>query len=354
MNSDGQTIFNGVTPTPKPINNTTQPTPTPQPAPAPVSTSQSPATVPVFNSSDIAKSKAATKTNYFVNLKRSTAFDRLSEKLDQKMTAMEVEAKKRAEAEALAKANKSEYKNPDDRFVKKETNIYVPSFVKEHLTNGIAEPNSDARPTEPQKVAVATPAPTITPLTSPISEPNPTTAVAPSPQPSNPKKPKDTRILYGILAGIISVIAIAIIVWQLIPQDIIVQKKTSVATPVEETTLLDEVTEQRLAILGTFESEGADAGITEYNKYISKITDSETLALVYSWESLDLYRLYRGEYLDLIKQCIAKAEELKPTYGTASLLYFSEHEFGDETRALEYRALVMERQASIDDSEVQE
>ena len=326
MNSDGQTIFNGAAPTPKPAADTPQSTPA----------------VPVFNSSDIDKSKAGSKNDYFVNLKRSNAFDRLAQKIDQKKTTMELEAKRRAEAEAAAKANKPDFANPDDRFIKKETSVVVPEFVKGRLTNGIAEPGAAPRPTTRPVASASTPA------SSAVSA-QPATQSQSTATSVTYKKTKDNRTLYGILAGLTALLAAAFIIWQLLPREVIVKKQTSVAAPIEEKTLLDEITERRLKILPIFESEGAEAGIAEYGKYVSEVTESKTLSLIYAWESLDLYRLYRGEYIDIIKQCIAKAEELDPSEGTATLLYLSEHEFGNDERASEYRALVMERQVSEDE-----
>ena len=280
----------------------------------------------VFSSDNIDSSKARTKTNYFVNLRRGSAIDKLSQKIDQKKFYDEVEAKKRAEAEAAQKEKDKEAAALSaDRFTKKESEIKVPTFVK---MQGGAAPAPAPKPVAPR------------PIVEQPSRPQPIAPIQPQPI-KNPKNSK--KIIYIVCAAITFVAAAAFIIWSFIPQEITVSKRTPVAKPSTEKTLLDEITEKRLEIMEIIESNGVEAGLNAYADYISTVTDSKTLALVRSWRALDLYRLYRGQYASTILEDVYAAEELNPTKGTATLIYSFEHEFGDPEKSKTYYDLATTR-----------
>ena len=278
---------------------------------------------PMFKSSDIESTKARTKTDYFVNLKRSNLFDKLSEKMDRQAYLNETEAKKRAEAEAAAReAKKKEQDASVDRFTKRETEVKVPTFVK--MSNGRAP---EPKETPVEKENFNRPAPVVPKIKS-----------------VKPATAKDKKIRYGVIAGVIFVLATAFTLWCfLAKRTITVTKETQIPDPIEEITLLDEVTTRRAEILELFTDEETEAGLAAYNEYLNETTDSETLSLIHSWRALDLYRLYRERFSDLILADVHEAEELKPTYATATLIYFFENEFGNADVAENYHLLASER-----------
>lgn len=285
----------------------------------------------VFSSANIDSSKARTKTNYFVNLRRGSALEKLSEKFDRQQYQMEVEAKKRAEAEAAARAERQKQADAAvDRFTKKETEIKVPTLVK--MKGGVVEPE-------------AAPQPKAEPITRPLPP------APPKIKSAKFASAKQKKITYGIAAGAVFAIAAVAIIWLLNPPEETFKTKTEVPDPSTEVTILDEITDRRADILEIFEAEGAEAGYNAYTDYIESIpaTEIKKLSLVYSWRAMDMYSLYREEHANLILSDVSEAETLYPTKGTATLIYLFENEFGDKEKAETYKALAETREESADD-----
>ncbi len=283
---------------------------------------------PVFHSSEIGSSKAGQKTNYFVNLRRSSAFDRLSQKIDQKRNIEEFEAKKRAEEEAARRAEQEKLNQSEDRFRNHELEVKVPAFVKMGATTPQPTPPQPPRPA--QQIVDK-------PIQAPVIKNKP------------PRKPLSKSIIYLVAAIAVFAIALILVIWKLIPEKVIVTKQTQVAAPVTETTLLDEVTKKRLEILDLITTDGIESGLKAYDEYINSTTDAKELALIHAWRTLDLYRLYRSEYKDTILSDAYEAEILHPTKGTALLIYWFEREFGDQEKAETYHTTASSRPETEDD-----